>query len=129
MAFNGYYLKINGTIFPNEFIVVESFVADPEQTLQDDAYTDGDGYLHISDLPHTRTKIEFNTPDKFSEAQNEVLRTYLTDMRNATVEYWNPKRGTYRTGIFYISDISYTIKYQIGDMIYYNPIRIALIEK
>jgi hypothetical protein len=128
MAFNGYYLKINGTTFPNDFINIESLGITPDQILDDDAYTDADGVLHRSTLPHRRTKIEFNTPDKFSQGQNQTLQTYFTNMITIDVEYWNPKINGYSTGTFYSPDIDYTIKYCIGTTIYYNPIRIALIE-
>lgn len=127
MAFSGYYFKINNVTFPSNLIAIESLVITPDQILDDDSYRDSDGKLHRSTLPHTPTKIEFNTPT-LTQTQNVTLQTFFTNMITIDVEYFNPKTGGYSTGTFYAPDINFTINYQIGNTIYYNPIRIALIE-
>lgn len=127
MAFDGYYIEINDVTFPNDLIAIESLVITPDQILDDDPYRDTNGKLHRSTLPHTPSKIEFNTPT-LTQVRNATLQTFFTDMETINVKYWNPKTGGYDTGIFYAPDINFTINYQIGDTIYYNPIRIALIE-
>ena len=38
MAFDGYLLKVNGTIFPPEYIAEKSYVASPDQRLELEAY-------------------------------------------------------------------------------------------
>jgi hypothetical protein len=127
MAFSGFYLEIDGVVFPNELISIESLVITPNQIQEDDPYRDTNGKLHHSELPHRVTKIEFNTPT-ITQSQNSVLQTFFVSMRDKTVKYWNPKTGGYQTGIFYAPDMDFTINYTIGSTIYYNPIRVALIE-
>jgi hypothetical protein len=127
MAFNGYYLKIDGVIFPDDLISIESLKITPNQIQEDDPFRDTNGKMHHNELPHKVTKIEFNTPT-ITQARNATLQTFFVSMRDKSVEYWNPKTGGYQSGIFYVPDIDFTINYQIGNTIYYNPIRIALIE-
>jgi hypothetical protein len=127
MAFSGYFLKINGTTFPDNLISIESLVITPDQILDDDDYRDLAGKLHRSTLPHKVTKIEFNTPT-LKQSQNITLQSFFTNTVTMTVEYWNPKTGSYKTGTFYAADMDFTINYNIGGTIYYNPVRIALIE-
>lgn len=127
MAFAGYFLKINGTTFPNYLIAIESLIITPDQIMDDDSFIDLTGKLQRSILPHTRSKIEFNTPT-LDQASNIELQSFFSNMVTLNVEYFNPKTGAYKTGVFYAPDIDFTINYNIGGNIYYNPIRIALIE-
>ena len=61
-AFEGWILKINGEIFPNCLIALESYDCTPDQIMDLDPYRDGMGELHRNALPHTATSIEFSTP-------------------------------------------------------------------
>lgn len=125
--FNGYLLKINGVIFPNKFIAVESYQITPNQITDEDSYIDSDGRLHRNVLPHKRSKLEFNTPH-IREAQNGELQSYFPDTISMDAEYWNPRKRVYESGTFYTPDLTFEIKDIKENDILYKPIRIALIE-
>ena len=127
MAFLGYLLKINGVIFPNKFIAIETYQITPNQVIDEDSYTDGNGVLHRSILPHKRSKAEFNT-SAINHASNVELQTYFPNTISMSAEYWNPKKNTYETGTFYTPDIVFSIMKTTATDILYSPIRIALIE-
>lgn len=127
MAFAGYLLKIDGVIFPNKFIAMETYQITPNQKIDDETYTDGDGVLHRSVLPHDRTKAEFNTT-YIKEADSAELQSYFPDTLSASVQYWNPKKSTYETGTFYVPDITFEIYSITATSVLYKPIRIAFIE-
>ena len=55
LAFEGWLLKINETVFPNELIALESYKCTPDQIMDLDPYRDGNGELHRNALPHTAT--------------------------------------------------------------------------
>lgn len=61
MVFEGWLLKINGTVFPNELIALESYKCTPDQIMDLDPYRDGSGELHRNVLPHTATSMEIST--------------------------------------------------------------------
>ena len=131
LAFEGWLLTINGELFPNELIALESYKCTPDQIMDLDPYRDGDGLLHRSALPHTATSMEFSTtylPLKDTETLNAFLPH--GNRVQCTIEYWNPTTSSYTTGTFYISDIPYEIV-NVDEKkkdILYKPIKITITE-
>ena len=102
LAFEGWLLKIKGTIFPNELIALESFKCTPDQIMDLDPYRDGDGLLHRNALPHTATSMEFSTTH-LRLRDTERLNTFFPhgNRVKCEIEYWNPNTSSYKTGAFY----------------------------
>ncbi|WP_277405499.1 DUF6711 family protein [Lacrimispora xylanisolvens] len=126
MPYQGYLLKVNGVIFPNNLIAFGSFSITPNQRQDQDSYRDSTGYLHRNILPHKVTKIEFNTK-LLHESDKAELETILQGRDEYALEYWN---SGYQTGTFYSPDLKfdmYDIDKVSGD-IRYKPVRIAMIE-
>ena len=126
--FKGHLLKIEGTILPNEYIV--DFMTTPDQVQDKDSYQDVDGNLHREILPHTRSKIEFQTPIMTLE-EKITFQSYFPDRKTnpkISVEYWNDERTAYVTGEFYLPDIQFKPFMVIGNSMMYKPFRVALIE-
>jgi hypothetical protein len=127
MAFEGHLVELNGLVLPSYFIAIESYKITPDQVQDEDDYIDGNGKLHRNTLPHTRSKMEFNTPP-LNESQVRAILSYMPNTISMSVRYWNPKTGVYKTGTFYVPDLDFTIRTANNTDIYYNPVRIALIE-
>lgn len=127
MAFAGYLLKVNGTIFPNRFIKIDTYQITPNQLIDDDTYTDGNGKLHRSVLEHKRTKCEFTTAN-ISEADSVIITGFIPNTVTVNIEYWNPKKHIYETAVCYTPDITYEIHQLTATDISYKPIRLAFIE-
>lgn len=126
--FQEYLLKIEGKAVPNKYIT--DFMSTPHQAQDKDSYQDITGELHREILPHTRTKIEFNTPPMFMNEKQD-FQSYFPDRKaqpKINVEYWDDEYNCYATGIFYTPDIQYKIKRIAGSRIEYQQTRIALIE-
>ncbi len=126
MSYQGYLLKVNGVIFPNNLIAFGTFSITPNQRQDQDSYRDSTGYLHRNILPHKVTKIEFNTK-LLHESDKAELETILQGRDEYALEYWN---SGYQTGTFYSPDLKfdmYDIDKVSGD-IRYKPVRIAMIE-
>jgi len=126
---NGYLLKLDGKIFPLNLMQPSTYTCTPNQILDEDSYTDGDGVLRRKILPHKRTKIEFNTPPML-ESNTTELRNLLKNKDKVTAEYFNTGTGQYASGAFYIPDVEFIIckLYIEKKDILYDSIRIALIE-
>jgi hypothetical protein len=126
MPYQGYLLKVNGVIFPNNLILFGTFSIIPSQRQDQDSYRDSTGYLHRNILPHKVTKIEFNTK-LLHESDKAELENILQRRDEYALEYWN---SGYQTGTFYSPDLKFDV-YDIdkgsGD-IRYKPVRIAMIE-
>lgn len=126
MAFQGYLLKIEGSILPLRFIALDSYKATPNQIIDLDSYRDGSGVMNRSVLPNKPTKIEFNTP-AMTLAEKAEFQTYFPSRTKLSVEYWNDESAEYNTADFYVPDIEYQIYQVIGNNIIYRPFRVALI--
>lgn len=129
VSFQGYLLKINDTVFPNEYIAHGSYTSTPNQRQDLDSYRDAVGVLHRTILGHHVTKIEFNTIMLHLEDKTS-LTGLLRNRDEMRVEYWNDEKNAYSNGNFYCADLKFEI-YSVDEEkrdIRYKPIRIALIE-
>lgn len=131
MAFEGWLLKINGTVFPTRLIAAESLKITPDQIMDLDPYRDADGVLHRTALPHTATSIGFTTTALYLK-DAEILNSFLPhDNRvKCQVEYWNPNTSSYDSGAFYIADVPYEF-YMVDEEkneILYKPINVTFTE-
>lgn len=106
MAFDGWILKINGKIFPTDKIKHETYKITPNQTMDLDPFRDADGVLTRNILNHKATSVEFSTKI-LQEYELSNIRWAMTDDVRAkcTVNYWNPLKGVYESGEFYMADI------------------------
>ena len=129
MSYSGYLLKLNGITLPNSYIKRDTYACTPKQHLDSDAWTDANGKLVRSVLPHKRTSIEFETK-MLSLADKTALQAILPTNSRVTISviYWNDQTNTYSTGTFYMADVQYRIYAANGSKITYNPIKIELTE-
>lgn len=132
LGFEGWFLKINGTVFPNRYIKHGTYKITPDQETDLDDYTDNLGVFHRNILPAKATKIEFELPPLRLEdiyKVNQILPDNDSD-GSVSVTYWNPRKLCYQSGNAYIPDVSFEpyMIYKDTNDILYNPTRIALIE-
>nr|DAK80925.1 MAG TPA: hypothetical protein [Caudoviricetes sp.] len=132
MAYQGYLIKVGNTVFPMKYIRAETYKCTPNQRIDQDSDSDATGMLHRNVLPHTRTKIEFETPQMLRGADVAAINALLglagNARRDVTIEYWDHESQGYKTGQCYVPDVSYQIMRNAGDDLVYMPIRYAFIE-
>lgn len=132
MAYQGYLIKVGNTVFPMKYIRVETYKCTPNQRIDQDSDSDATGTLHRNVLPHTRSKIEFETPQMLRGADVLAISTLLglagNARRDVTITYLDHESQDYKTGKCYVPDVSYQIMRNTGDDLVYMPIRYAFIE-
>lgn len=134
MAFEGYLMKAFGTIFPHKYIQISTYQTTPSQRQDLDSYQDSKGNLHRTVVPHDRSKIVFKTMDNLKLAEKQEIQAFFNGaMTNArerkiTLTYWNDEDNMYKTGFFYIPDVTYPIKRIMGNDIVYDSVEYHLIE-
>ena len=130
MAFSGYLVKVGSYTIPLTFMKLESYKSAPDQRQDLDSYRDANGYLHRNVLPHTATKIEFETP----YMTMKDFQTLLTGIKNnltsslerkCALTYYDEETNAYKTGTFYMPG---TMEYQMFNKNIYAPSRFAFIE-
>lgn len=130
MAFQGYLIKVGNYTIPLTYMKLESYKSAPDQRQDLDSYRDADGVLHRNVLPHTATKIEFETPYLFMSQMQDLIQNirsnFLTNIaRDCTLTYYDEETNSYKTGHFYMSG---TIEYNMYNKDIYAPCRFAFIE-
>lgn len=131
MAYQGYLIKVGNTVFPMKYIRAETYKCTPNQRIDQGSDSDATGVLHRNVLPHTRTKIEFETPQMLRGADVLAISTLLGlsgSRRDVTITYWDHESQSYKTGKCYVPNISYQLMRNTGDDLVYMPIRYAFIE-
>lgn len=131
MAFNGnYYLKVGNYPIPLEFMALDTYKTSPDQRQDLDSGRDADGYMHRNTLPHTATKVEFETPPlivaDFRTLIDSIRANYTNTLeRKVQLEYYNDETDMYDVGEFYIPA---TWTFNVYNRDIYNSFRIAFIE-
>lgn len=119
-----------------KYIIKGGYSSTPNQRQEAKAWQDLKGNLHRDTAPHYRTKIEFKTVNGITLSEKQeiqgIMNSAITDkrQRKGTVIYWNEEDNEYKQATVYIPDITFEVD-EVDEQrknIYYNSIRIALIE-
>lgn len=134
MAFEGFLMKAVETTFPHKYIQISTYKTTPSQRQDLDSYQDSKGNLHRTVVPHDRSKIVFKTIDDLKLAEKQEIQAFFNGAmtnareRKVTLTYWNDEDNIYKTGSFYIPDVTYPIKRIMGNDIVYDSVEYHLIE-
>lgn len=127
--FKGYLLRNTAVgIIPNKFLQANGYSCIPNQQSDKNTYTDEQGMLHRDVLPHTSTKIEFNTRGAMHLNDKIAFQKYFPSRTVVELEYWSDETNDYEIGSFYVPSIEFSYYAVWGNDILYNPIRVAFIE-
>lgn len=138
-GYQGWLIKINSPKdglsdykIPLKYIKAESYSA--YVNMQDvDDYTDANGYLHRDAVELKAMKIEFETPamltnKDFSNLMGEIEKRYtIKKARQFSFMAYIPEYDEYRTQTGYLADFQPQMYSVIGEVIRYNPVRLAFI--
>lgn len=128
MVFDGHYIKVNGTAFPNSLLNLDGYSNTPNQRTDKNSYVDGYGGLNRTILPVKRSTVEIKTIDSFTYGQKIIMQAFFIPRDVITMEYWNDETNVYETAKFYVPDIKYTHKNQTKSKIpIYRALEITFI--
>lgn len=108
MSFNGQWLiKVGTFVIPLSIMKYGSYKIAPAQRQDNGSYVDADGYLHRNPMPHTRSKIEFETiymsPDQMEDLMAHITAQYTNGLeKKVHLTYYEPEYGNYVEGDFYL---------------------------
>lgn len=129
--YEGYLLKVNGVVVPLKYMNIKSWSSAPDQETDIDSYQDGDGVLQRGVLPHTRTKIDFDTiPLRLSDkiALQQIIPTKKETRVKVSIEYWNDNLNNYSSAEVYLPPVVFEILDASDTDIIYMPIHYTFIE-
>lgn len=135
--FKGYLLRATATntIFPNNYILLESWSSTPNQREEIKAYREENSRdLHRITAAGKKSKWSFSVKPKIHLADKIIIQNFFTDAevdadeRKIELEYWNDETNTYETGYFYRPNTEFPIYKITNDDIIYNSIKITGVE-
>lgn len=135
MAFEGWMIKFGSTALPNSYL--EKYKDTPNQRVELAAYRDTEVLLHRETSPNFKSKII--VPIRKLYLGEKIVLKAIVDSgivsgggreRKVSVTYWNSEEMGYKSGIFYIADIEYTICHIDARKLnmVYEPFEIVLTE-
>ena len=117
MSYNGHRLKINNTNIPSEWVAPGSFNVTPKKRIVQ-VWTDANQVEHHDVLQNRKTIIQFSVRVR-TLADQDRLKGIFADSEGITVEYWDDRTCTYKTGNFYMDDITFAhLNSQAGSLLY-----------
>lgn len=128
MNFNGNYIYVNNTAFPNSLLAYgDGYSNTPCIRIDKNSYRSGRGKLHRTILPEKPSTITIKTIDEFSYGQKLIMQAFFIPRDLITMRYWNDETNDYETAEFYVPEIKYTHKKQKNKVPYYNALEIEFI--
>jgi hypothetical protein len=127
MSFEGNYIYVSNTAFPNSLLAFEGYSNTPCIRIDKNSYRDGKGKLHRTILPEKPSTISIKTIDGFSYGQKLIMKAFFIPRDLITIKYWNDETDDYEIAQFYVPEIKYTHKYQKNGVPYYNALEIEFI--
>lgn len=133
--FRGYLIKFGNADFPHKYLAKEPTFT-PDQRLDATAYRDANADLHRVTIDNHKSKIEITTvPGLTLEEKIELESAMRSGLLNSVerqyrITYWNDdiEQNCYETGVFYLSDMSYTYEEITDSTIKYSSITYTFIE-
>lgn len=122
--YQGYRIKINGTVISDLMIKRGSYYATPTQRVISSYYDAAGGY-HEELSPVKKMEIGFTVREHDMDEHIAIMSAFPE--RNVSVEYWNDTTGEYKMGVFRVDDLKASHKSAAG-RIRYGEIPVKLKE-
>ncbi len=114
-------------VFPERLIAEDGYSSTPNMQSDKNSFTDGDGKLHRTILPHTRSKVRVELLD-MSQVDKIYVQSFFPSRSNVDFDYWNDEDNMITPGVFYIPDIEFKIKSNKGGVKVYRGFAFEMIE-
>lgn len=115
MAFEGYYIKVNGTALPNSLLTYDGGYSNtPNIRIDKNSYRNGRGRLNRTILPERPSTIKITTIDGLTYGQKLILKAFFIPRDKITLTYWNDETDAYEITDVYVPEIEYVHKTQDG---------------
>lgn len=123
----GYYLKINGTTFPQKYVAKGTYKGKSEPKLIE-TWEDSLGDKHPVYSDKLKAEITFSIVEHDSDEHATIVQFFQTKTGNA-VEYFDDKTNEYRTATSCkIEDISWDRRSSYGGKIQYSAVKVKITE-
>lgn len=135
MAFEGYLLKMGAEVFPLSFVYKESYEITPNRRQDLNSTRNANGVLQRNVLAHRPSTISLSTKPmnnvELAKMMELITRNFVAENeRKIELTYYCPDINGYKTGNFYMPDITFPINLVDieNNTILYNSFTLEFIE-
>ena len=135
MAFEGYLLKMGAEVFPLSFVYKESYEITPNRRQDLNSTRNANGVLQRNVLAHRPSTISLSTKPmsnvELAKMMELITRNFVAENeRKIALTYYCPDINGYKTGNFYMPDITFPINLVDieNNTILYNSFTLEFIE-
>ena len=135
MAFEGYLLKMGAEVFPLSFVYKESYEITPNRRQDLNSTRNANGVLQRNVLAHRPSTISLSTKPmnnvELAKMMELITRNFVVENeRKIELTYYCPDINGYKTGNFYMPDITFPINLVDieNNTILYNSFTLEFIE-
>lgn len=133
MAFQGWFVKFGDYQLPNKFL--KRYTDTSNQRIERDAYRDINSLLHRDTSPYLKSTVILEVMGLNLQEMNllkDIIETGIINEveRKVAITYWNSEEMDYKTGEFYIPDITKRVPFvdEGTPDLRYEPFDLEMIE-
>lgn len=126
MSYQGYRLKINNVIVPENHISRGSYSISADDRIIDD-WQDADLIDHVATINTKKHTINFSFREHDS-SEHSIFSGYLASTQNIPVQYYDDLTDTYITGSFHTDGVSFSHETIRSGRIWYDDTPVKLEE-
>ncbi|MDE7390207.1 MAG: hypothetical protein K2M82_04620 [Lachnospiraceae bacterium] len=118
---------------PTRFIASDGYQNTPNQRTELQAFRDADIDMHRVTSPNYKTTVTLTLcPMSYSDKlQIQAMienATIISTERKVRIKYWNDEENDWKTGLFYMPDVTYTLMGYYGGEPWYKSVTYEFIE-
>lgn len=125
MAYAGYRLKIDNTVFNNTYIAKGSYSMSREKRVAKE-WKDLEGIAHKTYFPTDKAIITFSIREHLATDHQTIASFFSSE--SVEVQYWNDKINDYSEGSFEVEDIDWGHRTVTPDGAFYKTAKVTLKE-
>lgn len=125
MAYAGYHLKFDNTIYPEKYCC--NYKCTPDRRTDKSSSVDSTGKLKRKILPHRRSGVTWNT-GYITDEDIPSLQAIFSGRDSISCTFWKPSTLSYETATCYVPDMEFEVLMVQDGVNYYRPIELEAIE-
>lgn len=126
MAYAGYRLKIDNTIFDNTYVAKGTYSVKPNEKRVAKEWEDLEGIRHQTYFPTDKTIITFSVREHLVSEHSTITPFFSSP--SVEVQYWNDRINDYSTGNFEVKSIDWGHITTNPDGAFYKAAKVTLEE-
>lgn len=124
--YNGYYMKIEGTVFPVDYIAKGTYKCQEAERVVE-TWVDAAKVEHKITTGTEKATLAFSLVEHDSDLHSDIVR-FLQKRSDIQIEFYSDTRDVYRTGSFRLETINWNHRSSYGGKTQYGQTAVKFVE-